>query len=453
MRTKTTMKRSLERTLLTCTMSLLAAACGVEGEDGELDNGQDELSGPESSLVGAAAPAQLEVSANGSGCPSGTWKAELAPDKRSFNLSLSGFSAEVARDTTVASKSCQLAIKVKGGYSYALQGLSYVGEATLAQGVTAKAGAAFGFQGAGINLPETVTSLTGPRNGAFSVQRTLSDSELAWSTCGVERNINVSTRLSLQSATPGATGSIKVTNLAGIVADANNTSAIGFRVAVRPCNGQVATPTPTPTPTPAPSGRVGIASITANGSGCPSGAWTAERAQDGTALSVSFLGYEAKADANTSIAVKDCSLAVKVNNPAGTSYALTSATYTGRATVNPGASAILSTSYAFQGNPSVSATGGKTFTAGEAFSFQDTIADGRAVWSQCGVTRDLNITTRVRVTGGTGSIGLSRLSDIKLSTKPCTGLSSQVELPSSPFDAEEAEQTTEGPSVGSVTRS
>lgn len=171
------------------------------------------------------------------------------------------------------------------------------------------------------------------------------------------------------------------------------------------------------------TGNASVASITANGTGCPSGAWSVSQAADGTALGVDFLGYEARVEPNTtSFAIKDCMLALKVDGRPGETYALTSALYTGSASVGAGTNAELSTSYAFQGDPSASTTGGQSFAsqAAAAFTFQDDIPESSLVWSPCGVTRDLNITTRLRVTGGVGSVSLAKLSGIKLATRACT---------------------------------
>lgn len=164
-----------------------------------------------------------------------------------------------------------------------------------------------------------------------------------------------------------------------------------------------------------------IASITANGTGCPAGTWMVDRTADTAALNVQFLGYEAQTEPGTSIAIKDCTLAVKVDSLPGEQFALTSAVYSGNASVDAGTTAELSTSYAFQGDPSASTTGGQSFPSQAAadFTYQDDIAESRAVWSACGVTRDLNITTRLRLTGGAGSVRLASLSGIQLSTRAC----------------------------------
>lgn len=145
-----------------------------------------------------------------------------------------------------------------------------------------------------------------------------------------------------------------------------------------------------------------FAEVTANGTGCPAGTWTTSLAPDGQTFTTSFSAYEAEVDPSRTISIKDCMLAVKLHSPQGLSYSISSFYYSGYAFLEKGVSGRQFASYYFQGNPAQTAQL-RTDLVGpydDTFLFADEVGLTDLVWSPCGTTRDLNVTTRLRLRNG-----------------------------------------------------
>jgi hypothetical protein len=87
-----------------------------------------------------------------------------------------------------------------------------------------------------------------------------------------------------------------------------------------------------------PDGSV-IASVVANGTGCPAGTWKSEISDDGTTFTTTFNAYKAIVQPGDAIDVKDCQLSVQVQGAAATSYALESFTFNGLSKISEGVTA------------------------------------------------------------------------------------------------------------------
>jgi hypothetical protein len=180
------------------------------------------------------------------------------------------------------------------------------------------------------------------------------------------------------------------------------------------------------TPPPVPSD---FALVTANGTGCPKGTWSVEHDADGTAALV-FSAYEAVVDEETAVSVKDCQVALKVHPREGQSFSIADVSLDGYAFLEKGVRARQTARYYFQGNP-VAADQVRADLVGpvdDAMVFEDKIATTDAVsqvWSPCGVDRDLNVYTSIRVQNSNppahGYVHVKRMNLPKLQWRTCAG--------------------------------
>jgi hypothetical protein len=154
----------------------------------------------------------------------------------------------------------------------------------------------------------------------------------------------------------------------------------------------------------APPDKIVIEVATVNGSGCPAGTAAVAVSPDNTAFTVTYSDYLAKVG-GTSLPTdfrKNCQLNLIVHVPHGFTYAIMSTDYRGFASLEPGSSGVEKASYYFQGSP---ATAFRTHTFYgpllEDWQATDTTEWPNLVWAPCGVKRNLNINTELRVNAGT----------------------------------------------------
>jgi hypothetical protein len=153
-----------------------------------------------------------------------------------------------------------------------------------------------------------------------------------------------------------------------------------------------------------PPDKIVIEVATVNGSGCPAGTAAVAVSQDNTAFTVTYSDYLAQVGGNSPATAfrKNCQLNLIVHVPQGFTYAIASADYRGFASLQPGASSTEKASYYFQGSPS---------TAYRSHKFEGPYDDNwqatdetdwaQLVWAPCGVQRNFNINTELRVDAGT----------------------------------------------------
>jgi len=154
-----------------------------------------------------------------------------------------------------------------------------------------------------------------------------------------------------------------------------------------------------------PSGRITIDLVTVNGSGCPKGT-TISVAPDNTTFFVAYSDYLAVAGAGSAPTEfrKNCLLNVLVHVPQGFSFAIAEATYTGFASLEAGANASQRANYFFAGD-SANRTTVHSFNGPmeDDWETTDTADVAALVFSPCGVSRNLNINTELRVSNGTAA--------------------------------------------------
>jgi hypothetical protein len=159
-------------------------------------------------------------------------------------------------------------------------------------------------------------------------------------------------------------------------------------------------------PVPPPSDKIVIDVVTVNGSGCPAGTAAIAMSTDNTAFTVTYSNYMALVGVG-SISTdfrKNCQLNLIVHVPTGFTFAITSVEYRGYASIAAGATATERANYYFQGQTATAYTS-HTFSGAydQDWLTSDEVPIAALVWSPCGVQRNLNINTELRVAAGTSN--------------------------------------------------
>ncbi|MET8946209.1 DUF4360 domain-containing protein [Streptomyces sp. NPDC004542] len=157
-----------------------------------------------------------------------------------------------------------------------------------------------------------------------------------------------------------------------------------------------------------PPDKIVIDVATVNGSGCPQGTAAVAVSPDNTAFTVTYSDYLAQAggDSDPTAFRKNCQLNLIVHVPQGFTYAIASADYRGFASLQPGATATQKASYYFQGQPDTVAKS-HPFSGpyNDDWQATDSTDVAQLVYAPCGVLRNFNINTEIRVNAGTTSPG------------------------------------------------
>lgn len=155
-----------------------------------------------------------------------------------------------------------------------------------------------------------------------------------------------------------------------------------------------------------PNERVTIDVVTVNGSGCPLGTTAVAVAPDNTAFTVTYSNYLAQTGGGASVLDrrKNCQLSLLVHVPSGFTYAVAQADYRGYAYLQRGATALEKANYYFMGDSANSSVSHNiTGPWDDNWQATDAVDAAALVFAPCGVTRNLNVNTELRVSGGTGS--------------------------------------------------
>ncbi|MER6219082.1 DUF4360 domain-containing protein [Streptomyces sp900105755] len=157
-----------------------------------------------------------------------------------------------------------------------------------------------------------------------------------------------------------------------------------------------------------PPDKIVINVATVNGSGCPQGTTAVAVSEDNEAFTVTYSAYLAQAGGNSDPTAfrRNCQLNLVVHVPGGFTYAIASADYRGFASLQPGATGTQRASYYFQGSSNTAAAS-HPFTGPYNDNWQatDTTDWAQLVWAPCGVQRNFNINTELRVSAGSANPG------------------------------------------------
>ncbi|GAA4232415.1 DUF4360 domain-containing protein [Actinomadura meridiana] len=138
------------------------------------------------------------ASVNGSGCPIGSAAAALSPSNDSFTVTYSRYLAQAGGGSTPTDdrKNCQISFKVHvpSGYRYAVSSVDYRGYASLQSGANASQLASYYFQGDS-RTREYSHPISGPYDDDWQHVDATDASQLVWSPCYEQRNLNINTEL------------------------------------------------------------------------------------------------------------------------------------------------------------------------------------------------------------------------------------------------------------------
>jgi uncharacterized protein DUF4360 len=155
-----------------------------------------------------------------------------------------------------------------------------------------------------------------------------------------------------------------------------------------------------------PSEPITLNVVTVNGSGCPAGIASVRRLADGTGFSVRYSNFVAAAggSARPTDFRKNCQLNLRIHVPQGFTYAIARVDYAGTANLAAGASALKRANYYFTGS-AINNYADRTFTGPLSGRWRDTDTATQAelVYAPCGVDRNININSELRVYKGTSS--------------------------------------------------
>jgi len=203
------------------------ASVGTAGCSTDVDDDAEDLStttdalGSDLTVPNPEGSYFAKVSANGSGCPRGTWDAAISPDGQTFTLRFSQYETSLDPGKALAVKDCQLAIKLHSpqGLSYSVGQFYYSGYAFLdSPGMTASQTAKYYFQGNPIASAENRSDMRGPMDKEYVFDDKIAVTDLVWSKCGVDRNLNVATRvMAKNNARKTGSGYISNTTVDGAV--------------------------------------------------------------------------------------------------------------------------------------------------------------------------------------------------------------------------------------------
>jgi hypothetical protein len=149
--------------------------------------------------------------------------------------------------------------------------------------------------------------------------------------------------------------------------------------------------------TPLEAADVSIVSI--NGSGCPAGTVEVSMSPGNDTLVVSYSDYLAWTGpgAAPEDIRKNCALGLRVDAPAGYTYAIRGLEYDGYAHLNSGVDGLQRAEYYFQGSSGTEVEHDFTGPYDGSLSSSDNIPTEDLVWAPCGEQRNLNINTELRL--------------------------------------------------------
>jgi hypothetical protein len=156
---------------------------------------------------------------------------------------------------------------------------------------------------------------------------------------------------------------------------------------------------------PPPQGQITIEKLAVNGSGCRPATVATAISPDNQAFTVTYSEYVASIGPGIKAkeAHKDCKITLRLNVPAGITYAVARADYRGFGVLQPGVVGTQTAAYSFQGvNDPVVSSRSRTGPWDENWQFTDKPAS--PLFGPCGKDRKLRIDTDLTVTAGSKPI-------------------------------------------------
>jgi hypothetical protein len=180
----------------------LAACIAGTGCAGNASAPDDSAASTGEELGTANGVSFTNITANGTGCPAGSWDAAISPDGQTFTVTFSSYEAIMNPGQAIVVKDCTLGIDFHSpsGLSVAVSDFYYQGYALLdSPGMTGRQTAKYYFMGNPVPAREARSDMAGPHDDSYLFQDTIATADLVWSPCGATRRLNAQTRLVLQN--------------------------------------------------------------------------------------------------------------------------------------------------------------------------------------------------------------------------------------------------------------
>lgn len=165
---------------------------------------------------------QPNPSYGGTGCPTGSARAVVSPDRTSFTMIFDNYIAQAGSGRPMIDrKNCQILVNldVPQGWTYSIARMDYRGFYSLGAGASGTQQATYYFQGM-TQQASLRTNFVGPTQGNYLFSDTLGLNALVWAPCGARVGVNINTSLLAQVNNPStyaylttdsADGSVKTT--------------------------------------------------------------------------------------------------------------------------------------------------------------------------------------------------------------------------------------------------
>lgn len=139
---------------------------------------------------------QPNPSYGGTGCPQGTARAIVSPDRQSFTMIFDQYVANASGSGALDRKNCQILVNFDfpQGWSYSIFRMDYRGFYDLSAGASGSQQALYYFQGSA-KQGRLNTNFHGPSTGSYTLSDTLGINDVVWSECTARRALNVNTSL------------------------------------------------------------------------------------------------------------------------------------------------------------------------------------------------------------------------------------------------------------------
>ena len=239
---------------LALALGALMGCADLQGDDQQVVD--DVASAEETQIAEQRAPSNSgplsgdnikieSVSASGSGCPAGSYTAEVLPEGNALTITFEKYIIEAPPTTTSTLKrlACNLSFRLRTpkNLSYAVASFQYFGYANLAAGMKGSLTANYAWTGFGVN--NTYKPYTYNFPVPFDNTYALNDdvvargSSLYWAPCNLTSNLQVRTQTVLESSSRDRPGVLAVDNV-----DLRTQAALKIYFRTGPC----------PAPAPAP---------------------------------------------------------------------------------------------------------------------------------------------------------------------------------------------------------
>jgi hypothetical protein len=132
----------------------------------------------------------------GTGCPAGTARAVVSPDRQAFTMIFDQYYVNAPSPGSLDRKNCQILVNFDfpQGWSYSIVRLDYRGFVDLGPGASGFQQSLYYFQGQP-QQGRLRTNFYGPRSGDYTISDTLGISDVVWSPCGARRGLNINSSL------------------------------------------------------------------------------------------------------------------------------------------------------------------------------------------------------------------------------------------------------------------